>query len=75
MSADLAWYQANLTKLVKRYRGRCVAIVDAAVVDHDRNFAALAARRLARFGRRSIYMPRVQPSEPTMRIRSPRLKR
>jgi plasmid stability protein len=71
---DIAWYQRNRSKLLRRYRGEYVAIVDAAVVDHDRDFSALAARVFDRFGNRSIYMPRVQRDETVVRIRSPRLR-
>jgi len=58
--------------LLDRYRGEHVAIIDEAVIDHDREFAALASRVFARFGNRSIYMPRVQDDEPVVRVRSPR---
>lgn len=69
---DIGWYRANRTKLLRRYAGEYVAIVDGAVVDHGRDFDALATRVFARFGNRSVYMPRVQRDEPTARIRSPR---
>jgi len=61
--------------LLRRYRGEYVAIVDAAVVDHGRDFGALATRVFARFGSRNIYMPRVQAGEATAQIRSPRRSR
>jgi plasmid stability protein len=73
LADDITWYQRNRAKLLRRYRGEYVAIVDGAVVDHDRDFSALAARVFSRFGNRSIYMPRVQRDEPVVRIRSPRL--
>jgi hypothetical protein len=72
LGRDLAWYREHRATLLRRYRGEYVAIVDATVVDHDREFSALAARVFARFGNRSIYMPRVEAAEPTARIRSPR---
>lgn len=71
---DIAWYQRNRSKLVRRFRGKYVAIIDAAVVDHDRDFSALAARVFRRFGNRSIYMPHVQAEDHVMQIRSPRLR-
>jgi plasmid stability protein len=74
LAADIAWYQRNRSKLLRRYRGEYVAIVDGAVVDHDRDFSTLAARVFGRFGNRSIYMPRVQRDEAVVRIRSPRLR-
>ncbi len=67
---DLAWYEANKAGLERRYTGEYVAIVRRAVVDHDADFEALARRIFARFGTRSICMPRVGRSE--VRVRSPR---
>jgi len=72
---DMAWYRENQATLLRRYRGEYVAIVDAAVVDHDRDFSELATRVFARYGNQSVYMPRVQDAEPTMRVRSPRRAR
>lgn len=74
LADDIAWYQRNRPKLLQRYRGEYVAIVDRAVVDHDRDFSALSERVFGRFGYRSIYMPRVQADEAVVRIRSPRLR-
>jgi len=73
LHGDMQWYRQHHSKLLRQYRDEYVAIVDAAVVDHGRDFNALATRVFARFGNRNIYMPRVQPSEPTLRIRSPKL--
>jgi hypothetical protein len=67
---DLAWYAANEASLEGRYPGEYVAIVRRTVVDHDSDFEALARRVFARFGTRSICMPRVGRRE--VRVRSPR---
>lgn len=72
LARDMAWYGAERAQLIGRYRGQHVAIVDQAVVDHDRDFDALARRVFARYGHRSIYMPRVDDAAPAARIRSPR---
>jgi len=72
---DMAWYRKHQAELLRRYRGEYVAIVDGAVVDHGSDFSALAGRVFARFGSRSVYMPRVQATEPVARIRSPRRAR
>ena len=74
LAEDIAWYQRHRSKLLQRYRGKYVAIVDRAVVDHDRDFSALAERVFGRFGYRSIYMPRVERDGAVVRIRSPRLR-
>ena len=67
---DLAWYASNETRLERQYPGEYVAIVRGALVDHDSDFEALARRVFARFGTRSICMPRVGRCE--VRVRSPR---
>ena len=72
---DIAWYRKERSSLLRRYRGEYLAIVDTAVVDHGRDFGALATRVFARFGNRNVYMPRVQTGEPVARIRSPRRSR
>ena len=67
---DLAWYESRRAHLERKYAGQYVAIVGRAVVDHDVAFEALARRVFARFGPRSICMPRVGRDE--LRVRSPR---
>ena len=69
---DIAWYRANRSTLLRQYRGEHVAIIDAQIVDHDRDFSALAARVFTRYGNRDIYMPRIQAADPVAQIRSPR---
>src|SRR5262249_54560830 len=57
LDRDMAWYRANRSTLLRRYPGEYVAIVHAKVVDHGRDFNALADRVFRRFGNRDIYMP------------------
>lgn len=71
----MRWYEENRPRLLSRYRGEYVAVVDRRVVDHDRDFEALAARVFKRLGVRSVFMPRVQEGEPLLRVRSPRVLR
>jgi hypothetical protein len=75
LDRDIAWYRKNRSALLRRYRGEYVAIAEAKVVDHGRDFSVLAARVFNRFGNRNIYMPRVEAGEPEARIRSPRRAR
>ena len=69
---NMLWYERNRSRLLARYRGEYVAVVDKAVVDHDRDFAALAARVFARHGDRPVFAPRVQQTDARARLRSPR---
>ena len=71
---NMMWYRKHRRSLLRRYRGEYVAIVDATVVDHDRDCFALARRVFGRFGDREIYIPRVEPGDRVIRIRSPRLR-
>jgi hypothetical protein len=72
---DILWYRKHRPRLLRKYPGEHVAIVDASVIDHDRDFGALALRVFSRFGNRNIFMPRVQRDEPVVRLRSPRMSR
>lgn len=73
--ADVAWYDLNRASLLESYPGQYLAILDAQVVDHDAEFSPLARRVFARFPDRAVFMPRCQPGEPVVKVRSPRVAR
>jgi hypothetical protein len=75
IAKDLAWYEGNKPKLLRRYAGEYVAIINKRVVDHDKEFAPLAQRVFKRYGVRSIAMPRVVPGDEVVNIPSPRIVR
>jgi hypothetical protein len=66
------WYERNRQGLLARYRDEYVAVIDRAVVDHDRDFSALAERVYARDAGRPVFIPRVQEKDEPARLRSPR---
>lgn len=73
LGPDMAWYAAEHARLARQYGGEHVAIVDQAVVDHARDFDVLARRVFAKYGHRSIFMPRVtEQAVSEVRVRSPR---
>jgi hypothetical protein len=72
LDLGMAWYAKNRSRLVRQYDGKYVAILDGRVIDHDRDFEALAARVFKQVGVRSVFMPRVQAAERPVRMRSPR---
>ncbi len=72
---DLQWFERNRNRLLRRYPNEYVAILNRKVVDHDREFAGLAQRVFAKYGVRSIAMPRVTPQDQVVHLRSPRLAR
>lgn len=75
LAVDIAWYEANRSRLLARYRGDYVAIADGEVMDHDSDFEALAERVFAKVGARAIFMPRVEAGERVRQLRSPRVSR
>ncbi len=72
---DLAWFEANRHRLLRRYPNEYVAILNRKVVDHDREFAGLAQRVFVKYGVRSIAMPQVTAEERVVHLRSPGLAR
>jgi hypothetical protein len=72
---DRLWYERRRPELLARYRGEYLAVIDRQVVDHDRDFSALAARVFARHGDRPVFMPRVQEKDEPAWLRSPRRAR
>jgi len=75
LRAEMAWYQAEKRKLVPRYRGQYLAIVNRKVVDHDKVFGALARRVFKRWGVRPIFMPKCVDGDRVVNIPSPRVIR
>jgi hypothetical protein len=72
LAEDQRWFEQNRTRLLRRYEGEHLAIIDGKVVDHDEDFGPLADRVFARFGGRPIFMPRCDRTEREVSLRSPR---
>lgn len=75
LEPDMTWYEAHKPRLLRRYRGEHLAILNSRVIDHDKDFDALARRVFAKIGVRSIFMPLCVDPEPVIRIHSPRVVR
>lgn len=71
LTASIRWYEKNRPQLFRRYRNAYVAIHDGKVVDHDRDFNALASRVFARFGPRPVFIPKVTEEDRLIRLPSP----
>ena len=67
------YFQENRPEILGKYRGLFVAVLDNSVVDHDKDFSALAKRVYEKFGYQAIYMPFVQSEPAVLRIPSPRV--
>jgi hypothetical protein len=70
---DIQWYEANRASLLERHEDEYLAIVERQVVDHDADLDALASRVTARYGARSVFMPRCERSPRVVAVRSPRI--
>ena len=75
LAADTAWFEKERARLFKKYPGQYVAIVQQRVVDHDRTIGPLVRRVFAKYGMRSILMPKVTREPRVIRLRSPRIVR
>lgn len=75
LAKDMAWYETNKRKLLRRHAGQYVAIVEGRVVDHDREFGPMAERVFKQYGVRSIYMPKVVRGQRVVHLPSPQLVR
>lgn len=67
------YFQEHKAQILEKHSGNFVAILDEAVVDHDRNFSELAKRIYEKFGYQTIYMPFVESEQRVLRIPSPRV--
>lgn len=72
---DLAWFGDNRSRLFRRYPNEYVAVIKRKVVDHDKDFSALAMRVYKRHGVRSIAMPKVTQQERVVDIPTPWIER
>lgn len=75
LDESVRWYRANHGRLLRRYRDQYVAIEGRKVIDHDRDFDALARRVFARLGNRPVFMPKVTGTERVARLPSPAIVR
>jgi len=66
------YYKKNQKNLLKKYRGKYIAIWNNKVIDSDRDFSRLAARVYKVYGYQTIYMPLVDGKKSVMKIPSPR---
>jgi hypothetical protein len=72
---DLKWFEANRSRLFRRYPNEYVAIMKRKVVDHDRDFSALTMRVYEKYGVRSVAMPKVTQQERVVNLPSPSIER
>lgn len=72
LETDMAWYEAHRRRLLRRYAGQYIAILNGKILDHDRDFSALAGRVFAKVGVRPVFIPQVAVRDQVVHLRSPR---
>jgi hypothetical protein len=69
------FFEAKREKLLDKYGGSYIAILEGKVVDVDDDFSTLAERVYSRYGYRDVYMPRVQRKERILHIPTPQIRK
>lgn len=68
------YYKGNKNGLLKKYKGKHIAIIGKKVVDSDKDFSKLAQRIYKKYGYQTIYMPLVEEKEEIVKIPSPSVR-
>lgn len=68
------FYLDHKENLLKKYKGKYIAILNNKVIGSDKDFSKLAQRVYKKYGYQTIYMPFVEIEEKVVRIPSPRIK-
>jgi cell division protein FtsZ len=70
----IAFFKANQQKLLSKYEGKYIAILNGEVVDADSEFSILAERVYSRYGYADIYMPKVEKKGIILHIPTPHIE-
>lgn len=68
------YYKENKNELLKKYKGKHIAIIGKKVVDSDKDFSKLAQKIYKKYGYQTIYMPFVEEKEEIVKIPSPSVR-
>ena len=68
------FYLDHKETLLKKYKGKYIAVLNNKVIGSDKDFSKLAKRVYAKYGYQTIYMPFVDVKEKVVKIPSPRIK-
>lgn len=69
------FFEAKREKLLEKYGGSYIAILEGEVADADDDFSTLAERVYSRYGYKDIYMPKVERERAILHIPTPQIKR
>jgi hypothetical protein len=75
LRGEQRWFERQRARLQRAYGRQYVAILGEDVLDHDKDFAALAERVFAGEGVHDVFMPLVSAGQAAVRVRSPRVQR
>lgn len=66
--------EENKEALLKKYKGKYIAILNNKLIGSDKDFSKLAQRVYKKYGYQTIYMPFVNTEERVVKIPSPRVR-
>jgi len=69
------YYQEHKESLLKKYKGKYIAILNNKVIGSGRNFSKLAQRVYKKYGYQTIYIPFVDAKEKVVRIPSKKIEK
>jgi len=68
------YYEENKETLLKKYKGKYIAIFNNKVIGSDKDFSKLAQRVYKKYGYQTIYIPFVDTKEKVVNIPSPSIR-
>lgn len=74
LSAAKKYYTEHKETLLKKYKGKYIAILNNKIIGSDKAFSKLAQRVYRKYGYQTVYMPFVEKKEKIVRIPSPKIK-
>ena len=69
------FFKSNHSKLLAKYEGKYIAILNTEVIDADDDFSLLAERVYRRHGYKDIYMPKVERKGTILHIPTPHVRK
>jgi len=70
-----AFFEANRRKLLDKYEGKYIAILNREVIDADDDFSLLAERVYSRYGYKDMYLPKVERKGTILNVPTPHVKK
>jgi len=68
------YFEEHKASLIKRYKGKYIAILNNKVVGSEKDFSKLAQRIYKKYSYQTIYMPFIEEKEKIVKIPSPRVR-